>query len=457
MEFGSALTICRALGHGELSVDGSSTSGEDETKDLERCDFFTARAEHVIEPLLRYCQYELQEGGMDQSDLRSFLEEHDDAEKKLLEASFPSLSMKLPSTLDSLGGEQHVDKVSDSNMSTVHFRSRDIPVESKELRQDLIKIADLRQELEKQNDGINEYDTSNEAKFLDLLSLYDDAISLVSSDLKGYEKMKAGPAVNAKRAEAGGLFGYLTYGKLMLLMDRNESRVNELRASEEAAGNDVPPKMLEQIAHLYDALLQDARSVAQLPGSNSGGDATEDDEDEFALEANANILRLRAQRCYYVAQVYALDNVGKYGDAAIMFEQSALLASRAAEEIAACQDMDPSLIESMENLERKIGAVKARSVAGAYLAKIGGGTGGGSCSGINILKRLDDFEAGHNSADKFIDVPPALEPIASKPTFFDIAFNHACDVPVGALEQHVEEHQEEQKSSGGLFSWFGKN
>lgn len=446
------------MGQGELSVDASTTSGrEGAAEDLESRDFFSSRAEHVIEPLLRFSQYELQKGGMDQSDLRSFFEEQEVAEMKHLEASFPKLSLKLPSTLGSLASKSQEGQASDgTNMYIVHFRSRGISVESKDMQSSLIKIADLMQELEKENDSTNnKYGASNETKFLDLLTLYDDAISSISSDLKGYEKMKAGPAVNAKRAEAGGLLGYLTYGKLKLLMDRNEDRVDELRRTEEAAGNDVPPKVLEQIAHLYDALLQDARSVAQLPGSNSC-DGAEDDEDEFVLEANANTLRLRAQRCYYVARLYALDVVGKHEEAAIMFEQSALLASRAAEEIAACQDMDESLIESMESLERKVGSAKARSVACAHLAKVGGGgSSGTSGSVINILKRLDDFEAGHNSVGRYVDVPPALEPIPSKPTFFDIACNHVCAVPVGALEQHIEEHQQ-QKISGGLFSWFGK-
>ena len=449
------------MGQGELSVDDSRTSGgEGEAQDLERRDFFASRAEHVIEPLLRYCQYELQKGGMEQSDLRSFFEEQEKAEKNHLESSYPTLSLTLPSTVGSLAGNSQADQASDgTNMSIVHFRSQDISVESKELRDRLIKIAGLRQELENENESTtNKYGDSNETRFLDLLSLYDDAISIISVALKGYEKMKAGPAVNAKRSEAGGLLGYLTYGKLKLFMDRNEDRVNELRGTEEAGSDNVPPKVLEQIAHLYDALLQDARSIAKLPGSHSDGNAAEDDEDEFVLEANANILRLRAQRCYYVARLYALDAVSKHQEAAIMFEQSALLASRAAEEIAACQDMDDSLIDSMESLERKVGVAKARSIACAHLAKVGGGSSGGaSGSGINILKRLDDFEVGHNSAGQFVDIPPALEPIPSKPTFFDIAFNHVCTVPVGALEQQVEEHQEEQKSAGGLFSWFGKS
>ena len=139
-----------------LSVDASITSGgESGAKDLESRDFFASRAEHVMEPLLRYSQYELQKGGMDQSDLRSFFEEQEVAEKKHLEASFPKLSLKLPSTLGSLAGKSQVGQTSDgTNMSIVHFRSRDISVESKELQSSLIKIADLMQELEKKG-----YDT----------------------------------------------------------------------------------------------------------------------------------------------------------------------------------------------------------------------------------------------------------------------------------------------------------
>mmetsp|Transcript_7522 Transcript_7522/g.15704 ORF Transcript_7522/g.15704 Transcript_7522/m.15704 type:complete len:713 (+) Transcript_7522:130-2268(+) len=393
-EYGSALTICRALGQGESSAattagtngdNGAEASASDTAaaaavaaEDLEMRDFFAARAEHVLEPLLRYCQYELQEGGMDQSALASLMKAQEDAENALLAASsFPAAarqqqqSSPLRSKLDSLRDDKRFDEASaGSSMATVHFRSRDVAVESQVLRFDLLKIVDLRSELAKERQDGAKDSAAYETKFLSLLSLYDDAISLASSDLKEYQAMKAGPAVNAKKFEFQSLLGYIKYEKLKLLMGRNEDMVDNLRAAEEEAGNDVTPKTLEQIAHLYDALLQDARSVAQLPGGSPDGSGAEEDEDEFVLEANANVLRLRALRCYYVARLYALDIVAKHAEAAALFDQCKLLASRAAEEIAACQDMDDSLIESMDSLEDKIRAAKNRSVACAFLARL---------------------------------------------------------------------------------------
>ena len=403
---------------------------------------------------------------MDEAALASLMKAQEESENALLAASsLPASavarqrqsSSPLKSKLDSLRDDKRFDEASaGSSMATVHFRSRDIAVESKVLRFDLLRIVDLKAELDKeqqQQQGGGAIDSgSHETKFLSLLSLYDDAISLVSADLKEYQSMKAGPAVNAKKLEFQNLLGYIKYEKLKLLMGRNEAMVNNLRAAEEQAGNNVAPKTLEQIAHLYDALLQDARSGAQLPGGSTDGSGAVDEEDEFVLEANANVLRLRALRCYYVARLYALDTVGKHGEAVALFDQCKLLASRASEEIAACQDMDDSLIESMESLESKVSAARSRSAACAYLAMIGGGGGNQATNPVtNILKRLDDFEVGQSLAQKLVDVPPALEPIFSKPTFFDIALNHVGDMPIDELQEHVNEYQEQ---SSGLLGWF---
>ena len=366
---------------------------------------------------------------------------------------------QLRSKLDSLRDEKRLTEASGgSSMATVKFRSRDVPVESQELRFGLLKIADLRAELE--------MDPDNEGKFLSLLSLLDDATSLVSADLREYESMKSGPAVNAKRFEAQSLLGYTKHEKLKLLMARNERMVDGLRAELEGekggggGGTNAEGKGLEQIAHLYDALLQDARSVAQLPGGSPDGDA---EEEEFVLEANANVLRLRALRCYYVAQMYGLEEMGRYANAVALFDQASLLSSRASEEIGACQDMDAGLIEAMERLEVRIGAARSRAVANAYLAKTGGrspGSGGDGAGGTvghaSLLRRLDDFEVGYNSNGRYVDVPPAPEPITCKPAFFDLAFGYVSELPVDELQRHVDELEQEQEqgTAGGILGWL---
>lgn len=89
---------------------------------------------------------------------------------------------------------------------------------------------------------------------------------------------------------------------------------------------------MEEIAHSYDALLQDTKAVILLQG---GGNIEEGDEveDEFVLEANANVLHIRTLRCYYIGRMYAVDTVAKYSEALALFEQVEFLASEAAEGI----------------------------------------------------------------------------------------------------------------------------
>jgi tetratricopeptide (TPR) repeat protein len=128
--------------------------------------------------------------------------------------------------------------------------------------------------------------------------------------------MKAGPAVNSKRMQLEQLSGYVRYQKLQLSMKRHELMI---ASCEKAADS----------AHLYDALLHDAKAVCELPGPG--------EEDEFFLEANANVLRVRAFRAFYVAQLYM--SLNKFTEALALMKQAKVLSIRASEEVAACDDL----------------------------------------------------------------------------------------------------------------------
>jgi len=499
-EYGAALTICQALGSG-----GGSSGTNDESKtieDLELRDFFTSRAQHVIQPVLRYCQYELQEGGImtEEEILNLMKSSQQDTETELQ-------NQLVTSKLASIQEQKLQNEALGGSMSTIHFRSNDVPVDNKNVRVALLKIANFDKEL--QNCGKNS--KKKEQLFLQLLTAYDDAISLVSEDLKEYQNMKRGPAVNTKRFECCNLLGFVSFEKLKLCMKRNEDMVNDLReedcrimkknvggrkkvdeASNGGSGGEdenSEAKRVEEIAHLYDALLQDARSVSNLPGggdvnrfinaedgasaADNAGSMMEEEklEDEFLLEANANVLRLRALRCYYVARLYASSTLEKYVEASKLFEQALTLSVEAAEEIGACQDMDggEEYMESMEALEKEIKGAKFRAEACAYLARSGGGSttkssssskssggGGGVVAGRSLLSRLDDFDSGGKTFH-LVDVPPHLEPIPCKPTFFDIALNHVGEFPMEELQMFVDEYskeKQEQQRSGGILGWF---
>lgn len=375
-EYSSAMSICRSL----------TESVEDDS--LEMRDLFTSRADNVLQPLLRYCQYEYRQAG-------GIVEEE-----------------AMPQQADS-----PQKRSTDGN---IHFRGNEISIENKNLRVLLLKL-----------EGLLVGAAGNDDKFTSVLSIYDDAVALVTADLKSIQTMKAGPAVNAKKAEMEVLLGYVKYGKLKLLMRRNEEMVNELRKQS--------PTAYADIAHLYDALLQEAREVCGLPGPEV--------EDEFILEANANVLRLRALRCYYAGQLYTESN--KPAEGAALLKQAELLTSRASEEIAACEEMEygEEYLESLEELRTDIIGATCRAKAQAYLIRKEG-SGGAMETSRPLLMRLNDFDGGRVLAD----VPPAAIPIPCKPAFFDVAWNYASTFPEDEIQSHIDEHEKQQ--SKGLLGWF---
>lgn len=317
-----------------------------------------------------------------------------------------------------------VTKNSESSMSQIIFRDNVIQVETRELRMALLKIQDLRNdwEEEKRNGSSNDNDKTNpsDAKFMELLSGYDDAISLTKKELKQLASLKSGPAVNAKKFRLINLLGYFKHQKLKLVMGRNEELTNFIiRKSNEEGEGAMTLKHLEEVAHLYDALLQDARAVVSLPGGGSSDDFDGDSstnivEDEFYLEANANVLRFRSLRCYYLARMHASPLVRKYPEAVALLDQAERVANEALEEIGACDQMENSdtLLERLENVTSEMRGEKCRVLALSYLSK-----SSSSSSRRCLLERLHDYEIP-SSPTLVSHVPPKLQPMACKPSFF---------------------------------------
>ena len=80
----------------------------------------------------------------------------------------------------------------------------------------------------------------SDAKFMALLSGYDDAISLANQELKQLAALKSGPAVNAKKFRLANVVGYCKYQKLTMVMGRNEDLANGilLRLNEKRGGGE---------------------------------------------------------------------------------------------------------------------------------------------------------------------------------------------------------------------------
>lgn len=349
-----------------------------------------------------------------------------------------------------------------SSMSQISFRDNTIAVETKESRMALLKIQDLKGDWESDQNSNGNNSNNNaggggsDAKFMALLSGYDDAISLANMELAQLSALKSGPAVNAKKFQRVNILGYCKYQKLKLVMGRNEALADGIVRRNKRKGPTL--KQLEEAAHLYDALLQDARAVASLPGGGSpedfdGDAAAAPAEDEFLLEANANVLRLRALRCYYLARMHGAPEVRMHAEALALLDQAEGLALEASEEIGACDRMEggEALLEGLECVLEEMRGEKCRALAVSYLS------GRPSSTGRCLLERLHDYDIPPAGTTPLLaHVPPKLEPMACKPSFFDVALNYVSDYPAEELEQVLQKYDDGKSSaaSTGILGWF---
>jgi hypothetical protein len=286
-EYGTCLKIVNAL---------SQSSADD----LEMADYFTSRGEYTIQPLYKYCQYELVQSGGAAS--------HINMQDILSSGSFDegATSTLLTSKLNEKRNETRRAQVSqmDSKYSKVVYRDVTFQVENEELRVLLCKLDETK-------DGAEGDEEDKDSAFTILLSTYDDAISVVTKDIQALEQLASGKQVNASKHIQACLKGYFHYQKLSALMQRNEGIVRVMELNEEVGGN---TKRAEDLAHMYSVLLQNAKEITLLPLAEENCDANDtndaaDVEDEFGLEASAHVLRLRALKSFYAAQVHA--QVGK--------------------------------------------------------------------------------------------------------------------------------------------------
>jgi len=360
-------------------------------------DLWTTRAESTLRPLIRFCHYEA----------RDKLEATD----VLVEANGSS---------SKAGG--------DSAKLVVNFRGQDIALdEYKDLT-----VLYLKLDARLNNPSLD----LDEDHYLQLLSDLDDALKAVQHELSHLESLTAGPLVNQKIGEMKTLSAYFHFQKLSLWRHQQEKRLADLSE-------------LPDIVHIYDTLLQNANSLADLAQGES-----DMEEDDLWLETQAHLVRIRAFRCYYLARLYedSIELDGSAKDVLALARQAHSLGKRAIEELAACDSPDiDRFIEDLQSLQSMVNTLICRAEATMRLES----TNEGVASHTNrpLWLRLDELDGGSVLAD----APPLAIPIPCKPAFFDIAWQHvAGSFPVGEIESIVAEHDAAKAKSKSFFGrWLG--
>lgn len=395
-EFAQAMRLCHQLGQ----HDDNATL--DPAKRLERQDLFMTRADTVIKPLFRYCQYELQQAGL------PLLVE----EPRLDSSSSPK------------------SKEDDTTSTTIQFRGQHLALDSKELRVLWLKWQSLA--------SVHEGD---ETAFLNRLSVLDDALEVVQTQFQTLEQAQAGPAVQAKRQHNRLWKGYLQSLKTQQVMDHTSNLLHTITGHAERV-------------HIYDALLQHAKSLLQIPRAPD-----QNEDDEFALQAQANILRLRALKTYHMAWHYYQES-RNYKAAWALMQHSAVLCKRAGEEIAACDEDMPHSQEYLEQLESlPLSSLKVAIQAALHLQ--GSSTTERLVTQRPLLLRLNEPDEGTVLAGGLTYMP-----IPCKPVFYDIAMDYSLDTATSLdllqsyLDQHVTSPDPEPTAtattttSKGFFGWL---
>jgi RNA-binding signal recognition particle 68 len=375
-------------------------------------DLWTARAESVVRPLVRYCQYEAKD-------------ELSDADV----APFAQLTNKPSSAATTSTSASSI---------VLYFRGQDVALDSyKQIAVLYLKVEPL----------LKSPESLDESQFLQLLTDLDDATQLVASEIKQYESVVAssssstsatattGPAVAAKLSSLRAVHAYFRYQKLSIWRYQQELRVAALTSDAE-------------IVHVYDALQQNAIAMAELPVTEDG--TSNNDDDPYCLEAQAHVVRIRAWRCYYLARLYESTLNGTEAQILALLKHSETLSRRATEEIAASDTIAETEAEAhlqaLTDLVLKIKAMRCRVEATKYLETSADGFA--TSTQRPLWLRLDEMDSGPVLADD----PPLPIPMPCKGVFYDIAWQHVTS-PVAALEDYIALH--ETKKSRGFLSWFG--
>lgn len=220
-----------------------------------------------IEPILRYCRYNLDTATGSAGDAAAAEEHLVEMGREDTTAGGDLLAAKLESVVAEARKKQA------SALDSVEWRGKTVAVRSEALRVALVKAGELARRLGV-GDGAKGANDPEPGQYLKVFGAYDDALSTVSEEASRLQGKGGGIKLEAQRGELDALRKYVQHHKLRLMLQRNERLVHGLQEERrrgttgDGAKRD-PVGEVADIVHVYDALLQSVRSmVANLEGGD---------------------------------------------------------------------------------------------------------------------------------------------------------------------------------------------
>ncbi|CAM9827301.1 unnamed protein product [Laminaria digitata] len=459
---------------------------------IEDQDLFTRRVDE-IEPILRYCRYNLDTTSGSAGDAAAAEEQLVLMGREGSSAGGDLLAAKLESVVAEARKKQA------SALDSVGWRGKKVAVRSEALRVALVKADDLARRLYQPREGTGGGGGGGgggegggdpkPGQYLKVFGAYDDALAVVSEEAGRLQGKGGGLKMEANRTELEALRAYARHHKLRLMIERNERLVQELQDTRSSAGVGVgdggerdPAAEVADIVHIYDALLQSVRGMmTNLGGGEDASDDIGEEEDELLENARADEARFRAFRCFFVIEAFSA--VKKWAEASALFGHARSLCQDAADMLD--DDKDPRA-ESLAKLDEMVQGAWHRTAAHALLLKakqdaaLSAGVGGisinvggagaglpGPGAGHSLQERLKEFDApgrgatsGKKRGYRIADLPPSLQTVPCKPRLLDLAFDDLEFPELDELagvekEPEVENPQGAAASAGGISGWVG--
>ncbi|CAB9506678.1 particle subunit SRP68 [Seminavis robusta] len=397
-EYAQALTAYRSSMSILLTLAQQQKQEDGDPRALVLADLWTTRAESVLRPLVRFCQYEAKDTS--------------------------------PDPLEETTAATSTTAVEQESEIVIHFRGKHVPLDP---YKDLCVLHLKAEALQKQQPSESK---ETESSFLSLLSLYDDATAVIEEELARYQSIQSGPAVNAKKEELGTLAGYFQYQKLNKSLHKNQERLAECHSDAERV-------------HVYDALLQNAQAIAQID---------QEDEEANAHVLRIRALRCCELAKVYLVNLHQPASAKALWKQAMTLTKRATeeLAACDTRDKQHEQEIDAYLQELEDLQTHELAVLEVRWKAALFLQKSSGtATGGFTTVGTDrpLWMRLEEFDPG--TGGSLVDNPPRPIPMPCKSVFYDTAWKYCGgNFPVDELEEEIEKQQPKQSGGGGLFGWL---
>lgn len=357
------------------------------------------------------------------------------------------------------------------SLDTVEWQGKTVPVSSEKLRMSFVEARNLKLQLDKALEAVNnaptaaaasasasssssapdakdssssaEESTNLSSLFQRLFGCYDDALKVLRDALLEPKMLEA------HKAHLLALQQYATAQRLEVQIQRNSNFVTGLVA--QLAQQEAQPKLFahrrrtkpDEAVVLYEKLLANLVELAEIAAANKNGAESR----ALALRCTAT----KALRVFFLAESYR--RIKKYTESYLLYSRALEIADefdklaakdKSAETAAVAADRARLATLKREALNLR-GQVHAQALlasaeasakvaqqqqqAAAQNVKIGGDGGAAlvvsvAPPALTLATRLDQYEAGEVGAQyALLDFPPSFQSAPAKPILFDLAFN----------------------------------